>query len=138
MNDMPVFPEHLEVHETLTSWYWFDEDGILWSYNKPIKVKPTPEESQPYLDEFESLIKGKKVKMILDTKNSLPSTKEERQLADDILKKYTAAMALIIHQPMVRMLTKLFVGLQQPPYPIKMFKPGEESEAKQWLLEFKD
>jgi hypothetical protein len=128
-------PTHLEVTETITGFFWFDE-GILCSVSKPDPRKLTPEEEKEETEKFYAKYGKKKLCMLIDGKYIKPNTKEERRKAAETLPDLVNAIAVIVHNPLGRIVVNLFVGLQKPPYPLKIFKPGEEEKAKTWLKQY--
>lgn len=128
-------PKDIEVVETKTGYIW-QKDGIIYSTYKEDHPKLNAEETQAETERFLALFGNKKHCFLIDTKNSKPSSSEERKKGAETLNKITLAMAIIVHNPLGRMLVNLFVGLQKPPYPLKTFKPGEVDKAKEWLGTF--
>lgn len=121
-----------EVRETRQSVAWLTEDKILCSYNKKGAEKPTQEEEQAGLEWFVNLFdQYGKLKLVLDTDVSFPSSKQERDEAGKLLSKYTSAMALVATKPMSRITAKMFFGINPPDYPVKIFK--DHSEALEWI-----
>lgn len=131
-------PANVEVKETRTSYYWFDSDGILCSVSKKDPPDLSPEESRLQVEDFIDLFGDKKRCILIDARYAKPNSPEERKRAAESLNKLTKAMAVIVHNPMGRMIVNLFIGLQKPSYPMKIFKPGEEDKAKEWLLNHMD
>ncbi|MBD3638099.1 MAG: STAS/SEC14 domain-containing protein [Crocinitomicaceae bacterium] len=126
-------PEDVKVWENTTSIYWLDKDGILCSISKENSPKVSPEESEKQVAELLKRVGEQKLCILIDAKHAQPSSKEERDQSAKTLNKITKAMAVIVHNPLGRMVVNLFIGLQKPPYPMKIFKPGDEQKAKVWL-----
>ncbi|HYG49285.1 MAG TPA: hypothetical protein VD905_00205 [Flavobacteriales bacterium] len=128
-------PADVQVTETLTGFYWF-EDGILCSTSKPDPPKLTPEQQKEEADRFFAQFGKQRYCMLIDGKHIKPNTKEERKKAAEIMPEFTRAVAVIVHNPLGRMVVNLFIGLSKPGYPLKIFKPGEEARAKEWLKQY--
>ncbi|MCW3070275.1 MAG: hypothetical protein JWO44_165 [Bacteroidetes bacterium] len=128
-----VPPKNAKVTETSTSFFWFDENGILCSIAK--KAPPQSlEDTIKLMEDFKALLGGKKVCMLLDVTNSGESTREVRDYAAAEFPKLVKAMALVSGSELGKMLANLFFNLKQQPYPTKMFT-GEE-EAREWLKQY--
>jgi SpoIIAA-like len=127
-----IAPENVEVTETLSGFYWFEE-GILYSSLKPDAPKLTPEQEKAATEKFIAKYGKGKFCMLIDGKHIKPNTREERKKAAEILPEFVSAIAILVHNPLGRIVVNLFVGLQKPPYPIKIFKPDEIDKAKDWL-----
>jgi hypothetical protein len=130
-------PAGIEVTETITGFFWF-EDGIMCSVSKPNAPKLSPEQEKEETEKFYARFGKQKFCMLIDGKHVKQNSREERQKAAEILPDFVKAIAIIVHNPLGRILVNLFVGLQKPPYPLKMFKPGEESKAKEWLKQYQN
>lgn len=128
-------PDNAEVTETITGFFWFEE-GILCSVSKPDAPKLTPEQEKEETEKLIAKYGKKKFCMLIDGKHIKPSTKEERRKAAETLPQFVNAIAIIVHNPLGRIVVNLFVGLQKPPYPLKIFKPSEEDKAKEWLKQY--
>ncbi|UPT67367.1 MAG: STAS/SEC14 domain-containing protein [Sphingobacteriales bacterium JAD_PAG50586_3] len=135
MDTLLTIPDNIEVTETPTSIYWFDEDGILCSVNKKAP-EPTMEEIRQQLEDFNKMAQGRKFCMLGDVTNSTPSSKETREFAATEIPKLVIAMAMVSASPMGRMLANLFFALKPAPYPAKMF--ATVAEAKAWLRQYLD
>ncbi len=129
-------PKNAEVHETLTGKFWFDEYGILYSVSKQDPPKLSPAEAKEQLDMFLKVFGQEKKCMLIDAKYAKPNTPQERKEAAEMLPKLVKAMAIIVHNALGRLAINLFIGLEKPTYPMKIFKPGEEDKAVEWLKKY--
>ena len=133
MKNILTPPENTELTENATSIYWFDKDGILCSLYK--KVPPVSmEENQRIIDEFRELTAGQKFCLLMDITYSGTSDKAGREFAAKEFPKIVKAMAMLSGLPVSRMMANLFLKLNPPPYPAKMF--ANEHDAKQWLKQY--
>lgn len=128
-----VLPTGIDMHETKTGFFWIESDGILCSITKKNAPKLSPEESEIELKKFYNLMGNEKRCILIDAKYAKPNSPEERKEAAEVLPKLTKALAIIVHNALGRMLVNLFIGLEKPPYPMKIFKPNQEDEAREWL-----
>lgn len=128
-------PKDIEVVETKTGYIWEDR-GVICNVSKENAPKLSEEENDKETARFLSLFGNKKHCILIDAKYTKPTPPEERKKAAKTLTEIVQAMAVIVHNPLGRMVVNLFIGLQKPPYPMKIYKPGEEEEAKEWLRTF--
>lgn len=127
-------PSNKDIFETKTGYIWQDENGIICSITKKDAPRLSNEENEEETKLFLEKYGNKKQLFLFDIKHAQPNTPEERKRAAAVLNEITTAMALIVHNALGRMMVNLFVGLQKPPYPLKIFKPEDEQKAINWLL----
>lgn len=123
-------PNNVDVKENSTSYYWFDEDGILCALNKNIKAVPY-DEVVKLVEDLKHLTENKKICMLMDVTHSPSSTKEIREYTAREFPKLVKALALVSASPVSRLLAYLFFAVVRTPFPSKMF--SNEGEAKAWL-----
>lgn len=131
-------PPDVKTYENSGSIYWFESDGILCSFSKPDAPRVNDDDAVAEFERFYQEHGQRRFCILIDAKHAKPNTKAERQRAAEMLPRVTKALAVIVHNPLGRMLVNLFVGLQKPPYPLKIFKPGEEDQARAWLRQYLD
>lgn len=71
--------------------------------------------------------------VIMDVRNARGVSKEARQLAKS--KKYMyvyKAVAIVVGNPLTRMLSSFFIGFSEPGFPVKIF--DSEVDARTWLI----
>src|ERR1043165_6079573 len=103
MNMEPILllPEGVDIIDTATSYYWYDEDGILCTVNK--KTDPLPlEEIEKVFFNFIAATGDKKVCMLMDVTHSPHSTKETRKFAAKELPRILSALAMVSRSAMGR------------------------------------
>jgi hypothetical protein len=133
MDTIMALPENIEVKENITSYYWFDENGILCSINK--KTQPLPfEQIVKLVEDLKELTGNKKVCMLMDVTHSPSSTKQTREYTAQELPKLVKALALVSKSAISRLLAYLFFALVTTPFPAKMF--ATEKDAKAWLKQY--
>lgn len=126
-------PQNIEVTENATSYYWFDENGILCAINKKTEPLPT-DEIIKVVEDFKNLINNKKVCMLMDVTYSPSSNKQIREYTAKEFPKMVNALALVCKSPMSRVLAYLFFAVVSTPFPAKMF--AAEADAKSWLMQY--
>jgi hypothetical protein len=125
-------PKNTVVNETLTSVFWFDENGILCTVSK--KGNLTPEETKSRIINIRKMLGDKKVCMLIDATDSSPLSKEVKDIIAEDFPKFVKALGIISDSALGKMLVNLFLNLKEQSYPIKMF--NEEEEARKWLKQF--
>lgn len=126
-------PENAKVTEWEASVFWFDETGILCSVSK--KHQPqTLEQSKKTIKEFQKLVNGEKICLLMDITNSPETTKEVRDYAAAEFPKFVKAMAMISDSALGKMLANLFFKIKLQPYPTRVF--NDEEKAKEWLRQY--
>ena len=126
-------PKDRKVHDTQTSTYWFDDDGIMCSISK--KADPLSlEETKKLLENFRATLKQEKICMFIDVTHSRETTRDVRNYVAEEFPKFVKAIAMISDSALGRMLANLFFSLKSQPYPAKMF--SNEQEAKEWLVQY--
>ncbi len=123
-----------EVIETKTAKVWLGDDGIIRAIALP-DLKVTLEIIKEVNAHIKKLYKGKKVPVFADIRGVKSITREARLLpsSEDSVNVCSAA-ALLIGSPLSKVIGNLFIGLNKPPYPTKLFK--KEDEAVEWLKGF--
>jgi hypothetical protein len=80
-----IVPTNTQIYETLSSTYWFDEDGIMCSNTKPIPanitVKEIIKDSDKVIKELKTL--NKKFCMLIDLEYSRQKRKCSKGNARD-------------------------------------------------------
>lgn len=128
-------PKNAKVIDFKSSTIWFDEDGILYSVSKQDVPPPrTLEESKVIIEEFKKILKGKKVCMLLQSRNSTPPSREMREYFGAEFPKFTKAIAMLAPSPLTKMVANLFFTIKKQPYPTKFFT--DENEAREWLKQY--
>ena len=122
-----------KVHRTSVSEIWRGEDGIIRSvYFKPNTVV-TLENALENRKVGEALYDGSAMLWLIDIRNVKSTTKEAREIgASEETARRTGAMAILVESQMTKTIGNLFMKLNQPKYPTRMFT--EEKDAVAWLL----
>jgi len=84
------------------------------------------------LDAFKRLNNDNPCYLIVDLTHVGQVTRGARELAEtDFAKSAIAAFTMIVGNPISRVISRLFIGINKPPYPIKVF--SSEAPAIDWL-----
>jgi hypothetical protein len=126
-------PKNIEIFDSPTSMYWFDENNVLCSILKK-SASPTLQETKDSIEILKKKLNGEKVCMLIDATYSSETTKEMREFAAIEFTKIIKAMAIISKSPLGIMLANIFFRIKKQPYPAKIF--SDEKKAKEWLTQF--
>lgn len=123
-----------EVIETRTARVWLGGDGIIRVVSLPF-TNMTLESIREVNVHLKTLCKGKKYPIFTDIRGVKSITREARLFvsSEDSVNVCSAA-ALLIGSPVSKVIGNLFLGLNKPPYPTKLF--SNEDEAVEWLKGF--
>jgi hypothetical protein len=125
-----------DVFETKTVQIWLDADGILWVRLLPGVVLTLPE-AEKNTAIMQELAGGKKRPVLTDMRQIGGITREARQFsAGEAVQKVNLALAMHVNSPFTRSLGNLWLGINKPPFPSKMFSRAEEAVV--WLKGFLD
>ncbi len=119
--------------ETKTSRIWLGKDGIVRIIKFPGSVTNLEEARQ---DVIATKKFGKKKRpRFVDISKIESVTKEAREYyASEDASRKTSAMALLVGSPVSKVIGNFYLGIDKPPYPIKLFIT--EEKAIQWLKQF--
>ena len=130
-------PPNAKLIEWPTSIMWFDEDGVLYSIQKPNAPQQvaSKEEALIQIEEFRKLIGNKRTCMISYSDSTTPPPKKaDRDWIGKELDSIVKALGIITTSPLSKMVANLFFGLKPPAYPVKFF--SNEVDAKQWIKQY--
>lgn len=123
-----------EVVLTKISKIRFGKDGIGRVIFLP-NVAITQEGVKEHLAACAKLSKGKKCPVLGDLRNVKSVNRQTRKyFASEEASKITKASAVVVGSPVTRVIGSFFIGLDKPPYPVKLFT--SESKAMEWLKRF--
>lgn len=77
------------------------------------------------------MLRGKKIGMLKDVTNIVLGGRHLHDYVARELPEFVEALALISNSPLGTMVAKLFMVLENHPYPVKLF--SNEAEARVWL-----
>jgi hypothetical protein len=128
-------PENADILEIPASITWMDEEGYICSVSR----KAPPQSMEDSIRSMEGFVKkygNKKYCFLLDIIHAAPSDREAREYAEKKLPNIARAIAIISNSVFGKMLGNLFLGLNPPAYPAKIF--DNETEARSWLRQYLD
>ena len=114
---------------------WMDADGILYQ-DYPDGAEISIEDSLEELEIYQTTYcKDVKRPIVVDISNIKTVSKESRDIySSEEMGKTISAAALIVSNPVSRILGNLYMGISKTRMPVRMFARTEE--AKNWLKEF--
>jgi len=121
-----------EVIETRTARIWLGEDGIIRTVfltNSELTLEDAKE-----IDTVTSgMTDGKEYPFLIDLRKIKSVAREVRNYGSE-MKTRRNASALLISSPLSRVLGNLYLGINKPIHPVKLFV--SEDEAIKWLKGF--
>ncbi len=123
-----------QVTRTQTADIYVDNNEILHStYLEGVDVEI--EHTKENTAVFKKLANGKKVPIIIDVRGVRSITREARGTASspDAV-NIAKAIALLVGSPVSRVIGNFYMGLNKPPYPVKLF--SSEKKAIAWLKKY--
>ena len=109
------------------------QEGILFGKYKVSKIDL---ESAKKATVFRKQItEGKKLPSIANISLVKEVTKETREFFSDEAGDDLSALAVIVSNPVTRMLGNFFLKFHKPKYPFRFF--SDDTSAKQWITDFK-
>ncbi|MBU0696263.1 MAG: STAS/SEC14 domain-containing protein [Bacteroidetes bacterium] len=112
--------------------YYFDEEGILYSYSNGIKR--TVENIGNNVDLVKKITKSKPVPLLIYLKNSPIPDKATRKFSTEKLPEIYSAMAMVSKLALSKLIMNILFKLNTPPIPMKSFT--NDLDAKDWLKQF--
>lgn len=119
---------------TRTSEIILEKDGILRTKifeGSVIGLKDV----QEYYSFTEKLTGGEKALVLLDGRSAFTITDEARAYAAEQANRTRAATALIVNSPAIKIIYNLYIQIDKPQTPTRMFT--DEASAIAWLKIFK-
>jgi len=127
-----------EVVETSNVRLSLGEDGIVRGVHLPgaVETLETAVKNTDVTTEF-SRARGKKLPMLMDYRNLKSISREARDYyAGEVIAGSICACAIIIGNPISKVIANFYMGLNKPLVPTKLFT--SEKEAIKWLNSFKE
>ena len=119
---------------TRTQKMWLGEDGLLYVVVL-LDAEITGVDAQENLEVEIQLAGGQSRPMLVDARQVKSLSREARDIfAGEAYNKLVLAIAIIIGSPMTKAIGNLFLGINKPGYPTKLFT--SEDDAIAWLKGF--
>jgi len=110
------------------------EDGIAQAIVSP-NAEVSLADAKECISAMAKISQGKSYPTLVDLRKEKSLSREAREyLAGEETAKVQSAVALLIGSPLLRVIANVFMGLNKPKMPIKVFI--SESEAIKWLKGF--
>jgi len=110
------------------------ENGILHCQLFP-NTELTLESTKEIVEETLKLCKGKNVPILGDIGKVKYINRESREyFSGEEAMKAASSLALLTHTPVSSVIGNFFLGINSPPYPVKLFT--SEDKALKWLEQF--
>lgn len=113
---------------------WMDSENIA-----RMRFKPTDrhnlEDAREVVNAHNALANGVNTRVLADLRNITTGANRQarRYYCEEESSRWKLGMAMLVNSPVQRMLGNLFMMLNKPPYPTRLFK--EEADALAWLKE---
>jgi hypothetical protein len=122
------------IHKTTKGKAYINESGILiQTYEDNIEL--TYNDAHEDCDLYTEICKSGKRPVLVDIRNIKSVERKARvYYASDEMSKYVAAAALIISNPVSRVIGNFYMGLNKTVFPFRLFTNQEE--AINWLKSF--
>ncbi len=112
--------------------YWFDANGILYSFSK--NPKRTIKNISENIELVRKITGGKKVPLLIYLSNSPVPGKATRKFSAEQLPHVYKAMAMVSKPSLAKFIMNILFKLKAPPIPMKSF--ADDSEAVEWLRQY--
>lgn len=123
-----------EIIDTGSSKIWMDDCGIIHT-KYPVKIDVTLESAICDIGVIEKLSKGRKVPLLVNMGNTRSISRDAREyFSGKESVKVMAAAALVVNSAVHRVMGNFFLGINKPPFPLRLF--SSEQEALEWLIQF--
>jgi len=124
-------PENVNLYEHTIGTLWFDANGILHSVSKT--APRSMEIMTEYVAYMKQILNNQRVFILSDISDAVAMDKATRDYMDTELGNLYKAMALVSHKAAGKMIGNVFMTLNTPNLPIRMFLNEKDGEV--WLLE---
>lgn len=123
-----------DVIETKNARIWLGDDGIVRNVQKP-GAEETLDTAKEGIAAIHKVSKGKKRPLLVDLKAQKSMSREAREFySDDTRDNEANAVVLLVDSPVSRIIGSVFLGINKPKLPIKLFT--SEGDAIAWLKGF--
>ena len=118
--------------ETTVADLWMDTEGLIHIHFKPTTAHGAAEACE-VVEAHNELAAGVPCLVLANIQGvTVGANRAARQhYVSPVSAKYKLGMAMLVQSPMQRMLGNIFLRINRPPYPTRIF--SHEQEALQWL-----
>jgi len=123
--------EEGNILRTNKSIFRMTEEGII-EQELPVSVDITLDDSKEDLAVYKVFCKEKKRPLMVDIRNIRTIQRESRLLySSDEAARYISATALLVGNPVSRIMANFFLGINRAKHPVKLFT--SKKQATVWL-----
>lgn len=123
-----------KIIETKIAKVWMSGNNICYAELLPgieIEINGAKEN----VSALKNVCGDKKTPIIIDSRNIKSMDRESRiYFSSEEIQTFTLALAILISSAVSRVIGNFFIGLNKPPYPVKLFT--SEEKALDWLKTF--
>ncbi len=127
-----IMKKHSPLIEGEIADYYFDTEGILYSYSK--SIKRTVENIGRNVALVKQITGNKPVPLLIYLTDSPVPDKATRQFSTEQLPNIYKAMAMVSKPGLSQLIMSLLFKFQKPPIPMKSFT--DDQKAREWLEQF--
>ncbi len=124
-----IMKKHSPLIEGEIADYYFDTEGILYSYSK--SIKRTVENIGRNVALVKQITGNKPVPLLIYLTDSPVPDKATRQFSTEQLPNIYKAMAMVSKPGLSQLIMSLLFKFQKPPIPMKSFT--DDQKAREWL-----
>ncbi len=122
-------PDNIQLINGEIADYWFDSDGILFSFSKsPVRTIKNISENIALV---RSITNNQKVPLLIYLSDSPVPDKATRKFSTEQLPEVYSAMAMVSKPGLSKLIMNLLFKFKKPPIPMKSFTDDEQ--AREWL-----
>lgn len=114
--------------------YFYNPDGILYSYSK--STKRTVQNITDNIALVKKITGNKKIPLLIYLSDSPVPDKATRNFSTEQLPNVYTAMAMVSKPGLSKLIMNILFRFKPPPIPMKSF--SEDTEAAEWLKQFID
>jgi hypothetical protein len=125
------------IIETRTTRIWLGTDGILRIVSKPFMMRQSLNDAIENMQALHRARQEEKRPVLVDIRDAIFTDAESRRYYSRAeFSTVIIAAAFIVSSPVSRVIGSLYLGLNKPPYPVRLF--DAEEKALEWLSGFLD
>ncbi|MCW3101837.1 MAG: hypothetical protein JWO09_277 [Bacteroidetes bacterium] len=125
-------PASAQVFETANNSHWYEGELLCIVTRKAPAI--AFDEHRKRSEAFKSALNGKKICAVIDITNSSITSAENREYNQQVLPEIFKAIAFVSQTALGKMLVNLYLGMQPPPFPTKVF--SNDKDAKAWIAQY--